>query len=160
MKLSLASAFLLAVSAPALAASPVSLFDMSLPLASQLAEEVRSQCKSIGQSGVVSVVDRGGNLVLLQREEGTGPHNTLAAQRKAFTALSTKTATLSLAERAQQQEDSRNLNTLPELLLLGGGVPVVYQSQTIGAVGVAGMGGAKNDHQCAKNAIEKILKTK
>lgn len=130
---------------------------VSLSLANQLASSTISACQSIGQRAVVAVVDRGGNLVALQRADDVGPHNTIAAQRKAFTALSTKTSTQALTERAASDPASRNLTSLSELLLLGGGVPVVVNGETIGAVGVAGAGGAANDHRCAAEAIAKVL---
>nr|GFD53970.1 hypothetical protein [Tanacetum cinerariifolium] len=96
-----------------------------------------------GKTAVAAVVDRGGNLVAVQREDNVGPHNTLAAQRKAFTALSTKTPTRLLSERARTNPEAVNLNTLDELLLLGGGVPLKVGDQVIGAIGVAGAGGAE-----------------
>ena len=42
-----------------------------------------------------------------QRGDAVGPHNTLAAQRKAFTALSTRTPTRQLAERARSEKAQR-----------------------------------------------------
>jgi len=132
--------------------------NVSLPMANALASATMAACHAIGQSAVVAVVDRGGNLVSLQRGDDVGPHNTVAAQRKAFTALSTKTATRVLAERAAADSMSRNLTTLPELLLLGGGVPVVLNGETIGAVGVAGAGGALNDERCATEAISRVVR--
>ena len=93
----------------------------------------------------------------LQRDDNVGPHNTVAAQRKAFTALSTKTPTLLLAERARSNADAANLTTLDELLLLGGGVPVLVDGAVIGAVGVAGAGGAETDQACAQSAISQVF---
>ena len=81
---------------------------------------------------------------------GVGPHNLEAARKKAFTALSTKTATLILTRNAQSQPDSEHLNTVPELLLLGGGVPIVVQNKIVGSVGIAGAGGAEQDHIIAQ----------
>lgn len=54
---------------------------------------------------------------------------------KAYTALSAKTATLLLSRHARTNPDTQNLNTLPELLLLSGGVPLLYHGQVIGAWG-------------------------
>ena len=76
---------------------------------------------------------------------------------KAYTALSSKTPTRLFAERAASTPDAANLNTLDELLLLGGGVPLKVGDEVIGAIGVAGAGGAKNDEACAVAAIEKLL---
>ncbi|WP_321154355.1 heme-binding protein [Psychrobacter sp. LV10R520-6] len=83
-------------------------------------------CHAEGKSAVVAVVDRGGNLIALQRDNSVGPHNTDAAVRKAFTALSTKTPTRKLADIARANPDSNNLNTVNDLLLIGGGVPLKF----------------------------------
>lgn len=133
--------------------------DVTLPLANQLLQATLAACHAEGRTGVAAVVDRGGNLVALQRDDNVGPHNTLAAQRKAFTALSTKTATGLLAERARTHPDAANLNTVAELLLLGGGVPLKVGDQVIGAIGVAGAGGSQFDEGCALKAISQILPT-
>lgn len=93
-----------------------------------------------------------------QRHEAVGVHNLIAAQRKAFTAYSSKVTTLQFMRNAQNNVDSKNLTSLPELLLLGGGVPVMYNNQLLGAVGVAGAGGSIQDDQCAQQGIEITLK--
>lgn len=131
--------------------------DVTLALANTLASAALSACHAQGKTAVVAVVDRGGNLVAVQRDDTVGPHNTLAAQRKAYTALSTKTPTRLLAERARSTPDAENLNTVPELLLLGGGVPLQVEGEVIGALGVAGAGGAAFDEGCALAAIAKTL---
>ena len=131
--------------------------DVTLTMANQLLNATLAACHAEGRTGVAAVVDRGGNLVAVQRDDNVGPHNTLAAQRKAYTALSTKTATGLLAERARSNPEAENLNTLDELLLLGGGVPLRVGDQVIGAIGVAGAGGAQIDEGCALKAIAKVL---
>lgn len=133
--------------------------DVSLAIANDLLNAALAACHADGRTGVAAIVDRGGNLVALQRDDNVGPHNTLAAQRKAYTALSTKTPTRLLAERARSTPDAENVNTLHELLLLGGGVPLLFEGQVIGAIGVAGAGGAATDEGCALAAINKILPT-
>ncbi|MHC8366826.1 GlcG/HbpS family heme-binding protein [Pseudomonas sp. ZT5P21] len=131
--------------------------DVSLAMANDLLSAALAACHAEGRTGVAAVVDRGGNLVAVQRDDNVGPHNTLAAQRKAYTALSTKTPTKLLAERARNSPDAENLNTLNELLLLGGGVPLNFEGQVIGALGMAGAGGAAIDEGCALVAINKVL---
>jgi uncharacterized protein GlcG (DUF336 family) len=137
---------------PALAASPPPA-DLSLDAANGLAAAAIGACRTQGRAIVVAVVDRGGNLVAVQRADGVGPHNTEASRRKAYTALSTRSSTLALARNAAAEPDTRNLATLPELLLLGGGVPLRSAGQVVGAIGVSGAGGAVNDHACALAAI-------
>lgn len=152
--MSLAMSSALAVAAPAQVGQRN---DVSLAMANDLLNAALAACHADGRTGVAAIVDRGGNLVALQRDDNVGPHNTLAAQRKAYTALSTKTPTRLLAERARSTPDAENLNTLGELLLLGGGVPLLFEGQVIGAIGVAGAGGAAFDEGCALVAINKIL---
>ena len=145
----------------ALAASPAGKVlqqpNVSLALANDLINATLAACHADGRSAVVVVVDRGGNLVAVQRDDSVGPHNPDAARRKAFTALSTKTATRQLATSARVNPDSQNLNTIDALLLIGGGVPLRVGEDVIGAIGVGGAGGAEQDEGCALKAIAEVL---
>ncbi len=95
---------------------------MDLNTANQLAENVMQACQKASKPAAVTVLDQGGNVLASQRYESVGIHNLTASQRKAFTAYSTKTSTLDFMRHAQKNPDAQNLNTLDELLLLGGGV--------------------------------------
>lgn len=141
----------------AFAGGPAAVYDMTQELSAKLATEALSVCHDMNRHGVVAVVDRGGNLVSLIRDDNVGPHNTQAAWRKAFTALSTKTPTKAFTRKAQSSPDTVNLNTVNELLLLGGGVPIKYHGQWIGAIGMAGTGGAESDDRCGTEAINKVI---
>ena len=101
----------------------------------------------------VAVLDASGITIILAKNDSVGVHNTEASRRKAYTALSTKTATFQLMRNAAENKDAHNLNTLPELLLLGGGVPIWYNNNLIGAIGVSGGGSGENDDSIAKQAI-------
>ncbi|WP_129973827.1 MULTISPECIES: heme-binding protein [unclassified Pseudomonas] len=123
--------------------------DLDLKTARLLADTALENC-----TGTVSVLDRGGNLLVTLRGDGIGPHNTVASQRKAYTALSTKTPTRLFAERARSNPETANLNTLDELLLLGGGIPLFAGKELVGAMGVAGSGGGEQDENCAIKAAD------
>lgn len=131
--------------------------NVSLALANELIGATLAACHADGRSAVVAVVDRGGNLVAVQRDDSVGPHNTEAAQRKAFTALSTKTPTRLLAANVRANPESQNLNTVRSLLLIGGGVPLTVGKDVIGAIGVGGSGGAEQDEGCALKVIAQVL---
>lgn len=145
----------------ALAASPTPQVlqqpNVSLALANELINATMAACHADGRSAVAVVVDRGGNLVAVQRDDSVGPHNTDAAVRKAFTALSTKTPTRLLAANARANPESQNLNTVDSLLLIGGGVPLKVGNEVIGAIGVGGSGGAAQDEGCALKGIAQVL---
>ena len=131
--------------------------NVSLALANELIGAALAACHADGRAAVAVVVDRGGNLVAVQRGDSVGPHNTEAAVRKAFTALSTKSPTRQLAANARSNPDSQNLNTVDSLLLIGGGVPLKVGQDVIGAIAVGGAGGASNDEACALQAIAQVL---
>lgn len=159
----LPSSLLIALSlacAAASAATPLTAphRDISLDGASRLLDAAMTACHADGRVLAAAVVDRGGNLVALRRDDGVGPHNTAAAQRKAYTALPTKTATRLLAANARASAESANLNTVDTLLLLGGGVPLVVDGEIVGAIGIAGAGGPATDEACAMAAIDKVLR--
>ncbi|RYF11342.1 MAG: heme-binding protein, partial [Flavobacteriales bacterium] len=95
----------------------------------------------------VAILDAKGITILLVKGNNVGPHNTEASHRKAYTALSTKTPSFELMEKAATDATAKNLNTLPELLLLGGGIPIWQKGELIGSIGVSGAGGGINDHK-------------
>ena len=130
--------------------------DVSLVAANTLANAAMAACQAQGRHIVVSILDRGGNVVAVQRADGVGPHNTDASRRKAYTALSTKSDTYALAVAARNNPDMSNLISMPELLLLGGGLPLMAQGQVVGAIGVAGGGGALQDRACAQAALSAL----
>ena len=128
-------------------------YQLTLKAAYALAETAREKATTMGKQVSIAIVDQAGVSILITSGDGVGPHNTEAARRKAYTALSTKTATLTLARNAKMSRDSENLAFLPELFLLGGGVPLWYNHLIVGSIGVAGGGSAENDHLIAKSAI-------
>ena len=130
--------------------------DLSLAAANTLANAAMAACQAQGRHIAVTVLDRGGNLVAVQRADGVGPHNTEASRRKAYTALSTKNDTQALAVAARGNPDMTNLTTVPELLLLGGGLPLRAKGEVVGAIGVAGGGGALPDRACALAALAAV----
>lgn len=126
--------------------------NLTLEGAFELANRANKSASLLNKKIAIAVLDFFGSIILLTRQDGVGPHNTEAARRKAYTALSTKTPTLSLARNAAVNADTKNLNTLPELLLLGGGLPIWHKGNVIGSIGIAGGGSPENDDLIAKSA--------
>lgn len=112
------------------------------------------QVTAVPTSGSISIELDNGSAALIPKSVKV---RVGAAEKKAYTALSTKTATMLLSQNANENKDAKNLTTLSNLLLLGGGLPVRYENQVVGAIGVAGAGGAKNDHYCAETAVKSIF---
>lgn len=129
--------------------------NMSLELANQLAAASVAACQEKGFAVTATVVDRSGGIRAVQRHDNAGTHTLEASRAKAFTSASAKNATLAMMENAQKNPAAANLVYIPGFLLLGGGVPVKVDNETIGAVGVGGAPSGQIDEQCAVTAIER-----
>jgi len=123
--------------------------NLTLEAAFELHKQASQIAAKYNKNISVAILDASGTPLLITRGAGVGPHNTEAARRKAYTALSTKTPTLELMRNAAKSTDAQNLNSLPELLLLSGGAPIYYKNEIIGSIGIAGGGSAENDHTIA-----------
>ena len=128
--------------------------DLNQKGALQLAEQANLEAKKLNKNVSVAVLNSSGVTLLILKGDQVGPHNSEASRRKAFTSVSTKTASYILMENAEKSTDAKNLNTLPELLLLGGGTPIYKDGILVGSIGVSGGGGGLNDHNIAIKAVE------
>lgn len=128
--------------------------NISLALASQLAQASVAACAANGHAVTATVVDRAGGVRAVARADNAGPHTLGAAEAKAFTSASAKNATQAMMETAQKNPAAANLVHIPGFLLLGGGVPVRAGGEVIGAIGVGGAPGGHLDEQCALAALE------
>ncbi len=120
----------------------------------QLAKQANLEAKKINKNISIAVLNSSGVTLLILKGDKVGPHNSEASRRKAYTSLSTKTPSYILMKNSEQNPDAKNLNTLPELLLLGGGSPVYKDGNLVGSIGVSGGGGGENDHNIALKAAE------
>jgi uncharacterized protein GlcG (DUF336 family) len=127
-------------------------YQLTLDGAKEVANRAQEAAKKLNKIVTVVVVGTQGETIIIYKGDGVGPHNTEAARRKAYTSLSTKTATLLLSRNARSNPDTNNLATLPELLLLSGGYPLWKEGAVIGAIGIAGGGTPENDDLIASKA--------
>lgn len=124
-------------------AAPLSQPNISLLQANKLTQAAITACQQKGYNVSVTVVDRSGITLAMQRMDNAGPHTVDASYRKAWTALSTRTPTGKVMENAQNNSGARHLSDISGFLLLAGGVPVKSGDNVIGAIGVSGAPGGK-----------------
>jgi uncharacterized protein GlcG (DUF336 family) len=130
-----------------------------LPLAFALdaANAAMSECSNGGYYVSVAVVDRAGNLKLLLRGDDSGPQTISGSQRKAFTAASFGQPTASLANNVSADSSLAGLRNLDDrIILLGGGLPIRFNNQVIGGIGVAGAPSGQLDEDCAAAGLAAI----
>lgn len=125
---------------------------LTLEGAKEIANRAQEAAKKLNKTVTIAVLGSQGETILIYKGDDVGPHNTEAARRKAYTSLSTKTATLLLSRNARSNPDTNNLATLPELLLLSGGYPLWKDGRVIGSIGIAGGGSPENDDLIASKA--------
>jgi len=137
--------------------------ELTLGQANQLIEATLASARKMDMPPLaVAVLDTGGHLKSLQREDGVSFLRVQICQAKAWGALGLATDSRNLAERYQQDELQRGfinaLNAMSDgrLIPLPGGVLIRDPSgQVLGAVGVAG-GPSENDEICALAGIKAI----
>lgn len=129
---------------------------ISLQLAQETAMATIEQCRKDGYKVAVTVVDRAGQIKVMLRDDGTGPHTVDSSRRKAYTSLTFRASTSEFAKRLSTNPAAANLKDITDVLVLGGGLPIFSGNEIIGAVGVGGAPGGDKDEACAQAGINKI----
>jgi uncharacterized protein GlcG (DUF336 family) len=130
--------------------------NVSMAMARAIVDGALEQCKKDGHRVVVVVVDRAGQMVAMQRDDGTNPHNFEFARRKAYTSRTFRQTTAEFFQRTEKQP-STGLRSLPDVAWSGGGgAPIKVGTETIGGVGVSGAPGGSGDDVCAAAGIASV----
>ena len=109
---------------------------LSLELAKKIAVKAEAEAVKNKLTVVVVIVDDGGNLILLEKMDGTQLGSIAVAQEKAKTALKFKRPTKAFEDMVA---GGRNATlSLPGVLAIEGGVPLVVDGAYIGAIGISG----------------------
>lgn len=134
----------------------VSSRSLSAETANKLAMVSFKACQKLGYQVGVAVVDRNGILLAFIRDPLSGNHTISVSTRKAYTAATFQTSTISM----MQNKTFDTLRFADKVLLLGGGVPVKVGGHFYGAVAVSGAPAKKItgdiDHDCAEAGIEAV----
>jgi uncharacterized protein GlcG (DUF336 family) len=130
--------------------------DLSLALATRIAEGALEACRAKHFKVGVAVVDRGGHVLIAMRDDGTAHHVIELAERKAYTARIFRQTSREFVDRIIGNPRSQGLKDTTGVLASIGGVPIKVGEDTIGGVGVSGAPGGPNDEACAAAGIEKV----
>ncbi|MDH4060782.1 MAG: heme-binding protein [Aquincola sp.] len=113
-------------------------------------------CRKQGFQVAVAVTDRAGITQVLLRDRFAGPHTVEVASDKAWTAVSFRTSTSTLAAETQPGRPMSGLRNLPRFLAAGGGQVIEAGGTVLGAIGVSGGPGGEADDSCAVAGIKAI----
>jgi glc operon protein GlcG len=116
--------------------------------------------KNNAPGGAIAVVDDGGNLVALERLDGTFAAAAKISIGKARTAALFKKATKAFEDNIKNGRTS--LLALPDdyFTPLQGGVPITINGQIVGGIGVSGAASAQQDEEIAIAGANILAETK
>ena len=120
------------------------------------AQAALNSCRERGFQATVAVVDRMGVVQVLLRDRFAGPHTPDMARAKAYTAVSFRTGTTELAEASQPGRPASGIRHRPGVAAVGGGLMIEAGGSLLGAIGVSGAPGGREDDACAAAGIDAI----
>ena len=120
------------------------------------AQAALKSCRERGFQATVAVVDRMGVVQVLLRDRFAGPHTPDMATAKAYTAVSFRTNTTELAEATQAGRPASGIRNRPGIAAVGGGMMIEAGGSLLGAIGVSGAPGGREDDSCAAAGIAAI----
>jgi uncharacterized protein GlcG (DUF336 family) len=145
------------------AAAPLAVADASFSVrlltpetALKAAQAALKKCRDSGFQVTIAVVDRMGVTQVLLRDRFAGPHTTDMAAAKAYTAVSFRTNTSELAAATQPGQPQSGIRHRPGVAAVGGGMMIEAGGSLLGAIGVSGAPGGREDDVCAAAGIAAI----
>src|SRR5688572_31555516 len=120
------------------------------------AQAALKKCRDSGFQVTVAVVDRIGVTQVLLRDRFAGPHTTDMTTAKAYSAASFRTNTTELAAATQPGQPQSGIRHRPGVAAVGGGMMIEAGGSLLGAIGVSGAPGGREDDACAAAGIAAI----
>jgi uncharacterized protein GlcG (DUF336 family) len=120
------------------------------------AQAALTKCRDSGFQAAIAVVDRMGVVQVVLRDRFAGPHTPDMASAKAYTAASFRTNTTELAEATQPGRPQSGIRNRPGVAAVGGGLIIEAGGSLLGAIGVSGAPGGREDDACAAAGIAAI----
>jgi uncharacterized protein GlcG (DUF336 family) len=127
--------------------------NLSPSAALELAKTALDKCRASGFQVAVAVVDRMGVPQVMLRDRYAGPHTPDTAEQLAWTAVSFRTDTKTLAENTRPDSDQAGSRMIPGVLMIGGGVPVQAGGTLVGGIGVSGTPSGVENDRCARAGL-------
>ena len=150
-----ASVLAIASIATASGQAPLTEKNVSMKMSQAIIDGTIEQCAKDGYKVSVVVVDYAGLVHASLRGDGTNPHTMEFARKKAYTARTRGQTSLEFMKLTDNPA-SAYLRQIPDVVAVGGGVPIKIGNVTIGAVGVSGAPGGEKDEVCANAGIARV----
>ena len=149
-------AALLSMGLPDVAAAQVVTHrDIGTHMAMTMMAAAVAKCEQNHGGLTVAVVDREGLLRGLVVADKAAPHYSELAQRKAYTALTSRRTSADWAKRTEPGSNIAGQRSMERVVPLSGGIPVKVGDETIGAIGVSGSQ-TEQDEVCAQAGLAAV----
>jgi uncharacterized protein GlcG (DUF336 family) len=156
MAVAATAALLLSPLGAAAQAPPAYGAPITLDAAKKALAAAEAEAKKNGWFMAIAVVDSGSRLVAFSRMDNTQLGSIDIALGKATTANNLRRPTKALQDGIAQGGANLRLLSVPGVMTLEGGVPIVADGKIIGAIGVSGAA-SNQDAQCAEAGIAAAL---
>lgn len=131
--------------------------ELNLQSAKEIAEFAEEKAKEIKVPMVISIVDDGGNVILVHRMEDSLLASIDLSLNKAYTAVSLKMPTDKLKDLCKPGGSLYGIqHTNNRMIIFGGGIPFKYKGKVVGAIGISG-GSVEEDIRVCEYALRKIM---
>jgi glc operon protein GlcG len=121
---------------------------LTLDGAKKAAAAAAANARAHGEGAAIAVVVDGGNLISVERLDGTFPAGARISIGKARTAALFKKPTSAFEDIIRNGRTP--MIALEDFTPLQGGVPIVVDGAVVGAIGVSGAASAQRDEEVAK----------
>lgn len=114
-------------------------FQLAHSDAARIIETIRTELEKQGKGAAIAVVDSQGELLAFLRTDGCKLPSVTIAINKAFTAAREQRPSKEIGNSSREKQWPMTNFGDPRYTAWGGGVPIRYQGQVVGAVGVSGL---------------------
>lgn len=147
--------------APATAQVRASGFELPLALANEAALEAVRACAEKGWPVSAAIVDVSGETRVQVKGDHSTTHTRISSFRKAYTVATLGPvfgfdALSAFVEKTRGAPNAQALVSLPDVLLLAGGVAIKAKGEIVAAIGVGGAPGGEKDEACAAAGLARI----
>ncbi len=144
----------LMLAGPASANDVLTVKQLSLELATDIAQRAVQQCRKAGYQVSAVVVDRSGAVQVVMRDALASRFTIEIAQKKANAVVLSGVASSTF--RKNRADIRAEMNHVEGILMLDGGLPIRAAGALLGAVGVSGAPGGEKDEACAAAALAAV----
>ncbi|HTQ36655.1 MAG TPA: heme-binding protein [Steroidobacteraceae bacterium] len=123
---------------------------ISLADAKKIAAAASVKAQAEGWNVVIAIHDNGGNLVYLERADGTQLGSIQVAQEKSRTALRFRRPTKALEDSVLAGRV--HMMSLPGITSVEGGLPLILDGEVVGSIGVSGVQSSQDGQVAAAGA--------